>query len=193
VPDSKSQTKSQCPQTPGHARTLPAAIAAARWHVRLFPASSSHAADFVYKRGVTGSNQVAPTKYSWPSRRRRSWVWQNLGPGAAVASTRSTSTRLTTAGSALFPSVQGGQACPSDRDRPDEDRCQSQAPEAALGTGQRSLVQFPKRESGDPAASSPGVRAGSPQYAGPSCLAGYASRRSGPSRCDGLRRRRTAC
>jgi hypothetical protein len=35
--DPKSQTKSQRPQTPGHARPLPAAIAAARWHVKLLP------------------------------------------------------------------------------------------------------------------------------------------------------------
>jgi len=38
----------------------------------------------------------------------------------------------------------------------------------------------------------PGVRAGSRRYAGPSCPAEYAYRRSGPSQCDARRRRRTA-
>ena len=50
--DAKSQTKSQRPQTPSHARRLPATITAARWHVRPLPAPSSHATDFAYKRGV---------------------------------------------------------------------------------------------------------------------------------------------
>jgi hypothetical protein len=64
VARSKSQTKSQRPQTPGHARPLPAAITAARWHVRTFPAPSSHTTDFAYERGVTVSNPVAPTRFS---------------------------------------------------------------------------------------------------------------------------------
>jgi len=62
--DAKSQTKSQRPQTPSHARRLPATITAARRHVGLLPAPSRHATDFAYKRGVTGSNPVAPTKFS---------------------------------------------------------------------------------------------------------------------------------
>jgi len=62
-PDPKSQTKSQRPQTPGHARPLPATITAARWHVRPSPAPSSHATDFAYKRDAGGSNPPAPTRF----------------------------------------------------------------------------------------------------------------------------------
>jgi hypothetical protein len=50
--DPKSQSKSQRPQTPSHARPRPATIAAARCHVRPFPTPSRHATDFAYKRGV---------------------------------------------------------------------------------------------------------------------------------------------
>jgi hypothetical protein len=63
VADPKSQTKSQRPQTPGHVRPLPATIAAARWHVKLLPAPSSHATDFAYKRGGAGSNPAAPARF----------------------------------------------------------------------------------------------------------------------------------
>jgi hypothetical protein len=38
-------------------------MAAARWHVGPLPDPSSHVTDFAYKRGVTGSNPVAPTKF----------------------------------------------------------------------------------------------------------------------------------
>jgi hypothetical protein len=62
VMDPKSQTKSQRPQTPGHTGPLPATIVAARCHFRQYPARSSHATDFAYKPGVTGSNPVAPTR-----------------------------------------------------------------------------------------------------------------------------------
>jgi hypothetical protein len=59
----KSQTKSQRPQTRGVTRLQPATIAAGKCHIRPHQATSRHGKNASYKRGVTGSNPVAPTRF----------------------------------------------------------------------------------------------------------------------------------
>ena len=61
--DPKSQTKSQRPQTRGVTRLQPATVVAGRCHTRRQQATSSDGKNLPYKRGVTGSNPVAPTKF----------------------------------------------------------------------------------------------------------------------------------
>jgi len=61
---SKSQTKSQRPQTRGVTRPRPATIVAASWHFRRCRATSRDGLVAPYKRGVTGSNPVAPTRFT---------------------------------------------------------------------------------------------------------------------------------
>jgi hypothetical protein len=58
----KSQTKSQRPPISGHDEPPPVMIAAGRRHASRCPAPSSYPANAPYKRGVTGSNPVAPTR-----------------------------------------------------------------------------------------------------------------------------------
>jgi hypothetical protein len=58
----KSQTKSQRPSARGIIQPHSAAVIAARCLVQLQRATSSDRKDTPYKRGVTGSNAVAPTR-----------------------------------------------------------------------------------------------------------------------------------
>src|ERR1035441_10072444 len=59
----KSQTKSQRPQTRGVTRPRPATIVAGSGHIRPQEATSGDRPNAPYKRGVTGSKPVAPTKF----------------------------------------------------------------------------------------------------------------------------------
>jgi hypothetical protein len=61
--DLKSQSKSQQPQTRGVTRLQPATVVAGRCHIGRYQATSSAGRNLPYKRGVTGSNPVAPTKF----------------------------------------------------------------------------------------------------------------------------------
>src|ERR1700730_6718052 len=63
-----SQTGSQRRQTPGDAERRPATITPANWLFRRQRAMSSDGWVAPYKRGVTGSNPVAPPPESRPRR-----------------------------------------------------------------------------------------------------------------------------
>ena len=58
----KSQTKSRRPQAPGDTQPHAATTGAAGRHVRPGPATSTHKSYAPYKRGVTGSNPIAPRR-----------------------------------------------------------------------------------------------------------------------------------
>jgi hypothetical protein len=59
-----SQTGSQRRQTPGDAGRHPATVSPASWHLRRHRETSRDVKIVPYKRGVTGSNPVAPTRLS---------------------------------------------------------------------------------------------------------------------------------
>ncbi len=66
-----SQTGSQQPQTPGHARPHPATVLAGGWHAGIRPAMSSDCISSSYKREVAGSIPAAPTRKARSAYRSR--------------------------------------------------------------------------------------------------------------------------